>query len=702
MVQDDKPVKVLIVGPPCGRIKELIGKCTAINSKYGPFDALLVLGDLFRPYKEGDELTKEEADFLDGSLTSPISIYFAHPPSPLHPLVRTSIIQKGNLGKSSIAFSDQKGIKLNESLYFLGKEGIVNVPYNDSSSSTGLRVAVLGGCYDQQRYQDSIGVQEDAVEGLMNPYVTSASVERLLSLSSFRQPASTQNLPSQDQSEPTTLAAARAEMANRRNVIQQQSEAANRPSIDILLTNAWPSNVTMFSNPEKLPHPTSRVWGSPILAKLVANGQPRYHFALGPGSCGNFEDEDAFGIVGLDGTEEGKQLHKTGTFWEREPLRNTSFSHPLCNVTRFISLARFANEKKERWFMALNFVPANDANKATPSKEPSGTTLNPFSLDDSTSTAIKSGGETSKRKEIEDDMQSGQNYRWADNGKARPKKQRSDNRNGASGQKKINLAGLPNKPNGPLPDGPTKIFPVGPEDCWFCLSNPQCAKHLIVAIGTECYVAMPKGQLSITEKDQSTIPGGGHVLIIPIEHIPSILGHSDPTVARPIADEMNAWRTALRKAYSSFDAIMVSWEICKTIGSRAGHMQCQSVPVPSRLCKGEALEEYFRQAGKRYGYEMIEDSSEVKRMLTIDDDYGQRHKQADYFRLDLNEKTWLMLLPQGFRFYLQFPRETLANFLGIPDRVDWKKCVTSEEVETAETQSFKAVFDTYAESVIEE
>ncbi|PWN32212.1 uncharacterized protein FA14DRAFT_162420 [Meira miltonrushii] len=691
VVQDGKPVKVLTVGPACGRIGELIGKITAINTKYGPFDALLVLGDLFRPYSEGDELSEEEIGLLNGTLPSPIPIYFAHQPSPIHPIIQAAIIEKGCLNNTTSASSDEQAIKLNESLYFLGKEGIVNVP-----NSKGLRVAVLGGCYDHQRWQDSIGVEESVEEGLKSPFISSTSVERLLSYPSFQQPSVLADV-AQDEGEPTTLAAARAQMAKRTDILQKQSEATRKPPIDILLTNAWPSNITMFSNPEKFPNPTSRVWGAPILAKLISYGQPRYHFALAPGSCGSPESEDAFGIVGLDGTEEGTQLRKIGAFWEREPFRNQSPSHPLCNVTRFISLARFANEKKERWFMALNLVPASNADKAVPNKEPAGTTLNPFSLGES-STSTSRPCDKAKRKEIEDDMQSGQNYRWAENGKARPKKQqRSDRQNGAS-----NAAGLPNKPKGPLPDKPTKIFPVGPEDCWFCLSNPQCAKHLIVAIGTECYVAMPKGQLPISTKDRSTVPGGGHVLIVPIEHIPSVLGHPDPAVARPIADEMNAWRTALRKAYSSCDATMVSWEICRTVGSRAGHMQCQAVPIPSKLCKNGALEAYFRQAAKKYGYEMIENTSEVQQLLKISDDVSQRRKQADYFRLDLDDKTWLMLLPQGLRFYLQFPRETLANFLGFPDRADWKKCANSDEIETEETQAFKGIFDSYAESVIEE
>ena len=44
-------------------------------------------------------------------------------------------------------------------------------------------------------------------------------------------------------------------------------------------------------------------------------------------------------------------------------------------------------------------------------------------------------------------------------------------------------------------------------------------KHLIVSIGVECYVSLPKGQ--IVPPDEAAVPGGGHVLIIPISHHPT-------------------------------------------------------------------------------------------------------------------------------------------------------------------------------------
>lgn len=55
---------------------------------------------------------------------------------------------------------------------------------------------------------------------------------------------------------------------------------------------------------------------------------------------------------------------------------------------------------------------------------------------------------------------------------------------------------------------------------WFCLSNPKVTKHLIVAIGSETYVTLPKGQLIPTLPrhiaqggSKPLVPGGGHVLV---------------------------------------------------------------------------------------------------------------------------------------------------------------------------------------------
>ena len=71
-------------------------------------------------------------------------------------------------------------------------------------------------------------------------------------------------------------------------------------------------------------------------------------------------------------------------------------------------------------------------------------------------------------------------------------------------------------------------------------------KHLIVAIGAECYVTLAKGQIIPTQPagDHVNIPGGGHVLIVPITHYPtySII---PPDLATAIIDETEQYASFL-------------------------------------------------------------------------------------------------------------------------------------------------------------
>lgn len=54
-------------------------------------------------------------------------------------------------------------------------------------------------------------------------------------------------------------------------------------------------------------------------------------------------------------------------------------------------------------------------------------------------------------------------------------------------------------------------------------------KHLLVSLGEECYLTLTKGGLPDTTssdpqmKELFPIPGGGHVLIVPISHHPTLL-----------------------------------------------------------------------------------------------------------------------------------------------------------------------------------
>lgn len=50
------------------------------------------------------------------------------------------------------------------------------------------------------------------------------------------------------------------------------------------------------------------------------------------------------------------------------------------------------------------------------------------------------------------------------------------------------------------------------ETCWFCLSSPSVEKHLVISVGSHCYLALAKGPLTPY-----------HVLILPIAHHQSLV-----------------------------------------------------------------------------------------------------------------------------------------------------------------------------------
>lgn len=72
----------------------------------------------------------------------------------------------------------------------------------------------------------------------------------------------------------------------------------------------------------------------------------------------------------------------------------------------------------------------------------------------------------------------------------------------------------PSSPSSSSPSSRADSHRTAADECWFCLSNPKVTKHLIASIGSETYVTLPKGQLCST--DSSPVPGGGHVLLIPV------------------------------------------------------------------------------------------------------------------------------------------------------------------------------------------
>lgn len=175
-------------------------------------------------------------------------------------------------------------------------------------------------------------------------------------------------------------------------------------------------------------------------------------------------------------------------------------------------------------------------------------------------------------------------------------------------------------------------------------------KHLIVSISSECYLTLPKGQLPSTNDPSkpSLVPGGGHLLIIPISHYPTLLT-IPAEMAVPIISEIETYKSALRTMFAKYNACAVFFEVARLTG-KGGHAHIQLIPVPKAL-EG-TIEDTFVEEGKKIGIEWEEDA-----------EAALASGKGNYFKVDLPDgRKMIHLLKPGGPFNIQFGRYVQPHF----------------------------------------
>ncbi|ODQ65013.1 hypothetical protein NADFUDRAFT_51612 [Nadsonia fulvescens var. elongata DSM 6958] len=355
----------------------------------------------------------------------------------------------------------------------------------------------------------------------------------------------------------------------------------------------------------------------------------------------------------------------TGGFWEREPFvsqdakdadkTETSSAKSLQRLTRFISLGDYKGDS--RWHYAFQLdVPLSDDEAVNPSI----ITANPYSTYDDTNSIHKQ--QNSQKRQREDQIK---DTDFLDQNKRVQK----------------------------------PFVPINPGTCFLCLSNPALAKHLIVSIGEDVYIALAKGPL--------TISPAWHVLVVPIAHVPTFKalnrsesGLENPNASAEVLLEMAKYTTALRAMYmETINHDIAVFEIVKPNGI---HIHSQVIPIPGD--KIDLLKEEFLKRGAR---------------MKIQEKSIQRDGEENYFRISLGSAVELYIdlniLTGGQRggrgsqrggrggynndrrnnggyFDMQFPRKVIASVLGVEDRIDWRKCEQSIQEETDYSENFKKAF----------
>ncbi|NWH77195.1 C19L1 protein, partial [Piaya cayana] len=391
----------------------------------------------------------------------------------------------------------------------------------------------------------------------------------------------------------------------------------NFKGVDILLTSPWPRDVGNFGN--STGEVDAKKCGSKLISDLAASIKPRYHFAA---------------------------LEKA--YYERLPYRNhTVLQEGPQHVTRFIALANVGNTSKKKYLYAFSIVPMSLMDPAELVKQPQDITENPYRKLQQEAQKTKA----SLRAEEEAACQF-----FFDLNKHQGKKRPSDGKESGNSQPK-----QPKKP--PQLTGP----------CWFCLASPEVEKHLVVSVGTHCYLALAKGGL---------LPD--HVLILPIGHYQSVVD-----LPPEVVEEVAKYKSALKEFFRSKGKRYVLFER----NYRSQHLQLQVIPVPLDRCTSQDIKESFIAQAQEQQIELLEipEYSDITQVARPGTPYF-------YVELDTGEKLFHRI--RG-RFPLQFGRCVLSSeaLLSLPERSDWRLCAAGRDEEAAQARAFRRDFQAFEEAL---
>uniref|UniRef100_A0A8C9XBI8 CWF19-like protein 1 n=1 Tax=Sander lucioperca TaxID=283035 RepID=A0A8C9XBI8_SANLU len=388
--------------------------------------------------------------------------------------------------------------------------------------------------------------------------------------------------------------------------------------VDILLTSQWPRGVWHYGNN---PEVNTKFCGSSSVATLADKLKPRYHFAA-----------------------------LEGAHYERLPYRNhVILQENAQHVSRFIALAIVNNPAKKKYLYAFNIIPMKTMDPSELVKQPQDVTENPYRCPTKDKTdKLKTGFSTTEEEE-----EPGQQFFFD-----LSKKQggRDQQRDGGDEHHQ----GQPKQPRRP---------PQASGPCWFCLASPQVEKHLVISIGTHCYLALAKGSLT-----------PHHMLILPIGHYQSVVELSSEVVL-----EMDKYKSALKSFYKSKGERCVLFER----NYKSQHLQLQVVPVPLDRCTTEDIKEAFMVQAQEQQMELMEipQHTDLKQIAPPGTPYF-------YVELDSGEKLYYRIQKH---FPLQFGREVLASeaLLNIPTRADWRECKQSREEEEESCKQLRDIFQPF-------
>ncbi|KAJ1961925.1 hypothetical protein GGI12_002968 [Dipsacomyces acuminosporus] len=665
------PAKVLVAGSVNGNLAGFFEKIKKLDAKYGPFSVLLIIGNLFGNGSDAGE--------VDALLKNELSV----------PIMTYAVAGDRMLPRRVQERASAKSGEVCTNLVVLSGHGILQ-------TSEGIKIAYIGGrdMSQSQSQSQSLVSDKEANKSTEMESVSSDIGADHENTKSDTDGESTQALKgnifsNEDVVDLISQASAENEKAFQKTIAQ--------PSIDILLTPDWPFGVVSRDKAQPDMQVMDAKWASNKVSYLSASIMPRYHFAAG---------------------EE--------VFYERLPWKYSDRvqvgqgSNASCHFTRFIGLGAVnggSSKTKQRWFYAMNVMPLQlvTQGKAAPAETPSNCTPNPLYRFGRLRAGLSSGDLDRMLASVDSNprSESGKSSSGPSHGRCPPPPLsyvcRNCNQPGHWIQDcPVESQNKRQRTNGSPPDGyvchqckkpghwradctalDDKAQASDPSSkCWFCLANPDVDQNLMAAIGDEAYVAMAKGSL-VVERSSATggyqghsspIPGGGHVLIVPIAHkyslrkAPAADGKDSELL---LHTEIERWEQAISALFAEHSCVPLAFETCRNLPHV--HTMVQMIPIP--MSKAAVVKSTLEQICR-------EDQ------LEIEHDYPQSPYDG-YFRVKdpaSNTALFVTIPAKSKSFNLQLGRKLAARILGVPQREDWKQCIVPSESEACGRDRFIAVF----------
>eukprot|EP00644_Phytophthora_capsici_P017468 jgi/Phyca11/530534/estExt2_fgenesh1_pm.C_PHYCAscaffold_670017 len=440
-------------------------------------------------------------------------------------------------------------------------------------------------------------------------------------------------------------------------LVQKLLASDDQGDVDFLFTAEYPSSFQLLLPEQQLPHGLQALRGSTAIKEMMQQVHPKYHITSRGG----------------DGT-------RGDVFYQRLPYVSEIMGTGRKQLTRLIGLSGVnkIKDKTRKYLHALQVVPfaQQSADERQHVDIPAGTTQNPYlhaMLDEATS---RTGEPDAKRRKIDSGGLSAEQIEQLTAKSQGGGQFFYDQRLALKGQRKGGLVPgqQQQRNNRPIVEDRT--------ECWFCLSTPTLERHLIVSIGQEAYLAMPKGAIC-----------GDHLLIVPIAHEASTLKLSDDTWR-----EMERFKAALRRYFASQDKEMVVIDRnVATLGATHCHLQVVGVPKEKAVdaCR------VFETEGEKYHvkFQELQVSDEKANASTGPLELLQQQTDGKSFLYaelpDGEGGTKQLLHHVEGKHYVQFGRHAASCLLEMPRHANWKFCVVPKPEEEKLTQTFKSQWKPY-------